>query len=696
MNPTEITILSIALGIVINVIFIWWLQKFRQTDTYRNNHGGIIRLLKWEESVILKIQNKIGNLAKLEALNNIKIRYVVELILIGIWALFVGREYLDFNRYMWPVGREFGIQVVSHNFWNQLRECGVCALWNGSINGGSPALADPFGSTLHPLVMITTLLFGIVNGVKIATIITLWIAGIAQWLIAYILDTRSVVRLWSSTLAIVGGHLIGKLELGAFGILLSTTMASLTLAAIFYLKKTNSKRAMFLLAITITMLLLSGHGYMQVGVLSWMPVFFFLLFNQKGQKANRQKKFIIAVLLGFLLAGLLIVPFLQIAPHLQKWADNNFDIAQPIEYIPINLIVHDWEYYTTRIIGKPPFPYLTNIYIGWIPVLLAILTLYFVNKKYKPFLFTLYSCIFLSLFLASAIPFRWVAKIFPYISGLRHTQLIAGLMVPPIIGLASYSLEQLLQIDWPSIRLTFPSDKSSLFNMPLYWLLLVPLIWSIYTCYSFNNAFIKLLNVNDIYQSIDTIHMDNTQWFAPPFGEHWWILASVENDMKVTNVVAPWWLKDRNPPEPYLLMERSDPPAGMTQYETINSIPTYINKANNYAYIDTGKTIYPCQASATGGNITAICDSDDLGELIVKENKLPGWKVWRDGKRVNVYGDNWLTVKAPSGKHVYTFRYLPWDVPLGLVLSTFGIFLSIIIWCSPFQQSEGNLKSKDP
>lgn len=60
MNPTEITILSIALGIVINVIFIWWLQKFRQTDTYRNNHGGIIRLLKWEESVILKIQNKIG------------------------------------------------------------------------------------------------------------------------------------------------------------------------------------------------------------------------------------------------------------------------------------------------------------------------------------------------------------------------------------------------------------------------------------------------------------------------------------------------------------------------------------------------------------------------------------------------------------------------------------------------------------
>ncbi len=59
MNPTEI-ILTIALGIVINGIFIWRLQKFRQTAAYRKNHRGIIRLLKWNENMISKIQKKMG------------------------------------------------------------------------------------------------------------------------------------------------------------------------------------------------------------------------------------------------------------------------------------------------------------------------------------------------------------------------------------------------------------------------------------------------------------------------------------------------------------------------------------------------------------------------------------------------------------------------------------------------------------
>jgi len=35
--------------------------------------------------------------------------------------------------------------------------------------------------------------------------------------------------------------------------------------------------------------------------------------------------------------------------------------------------------------------------------------------------------------------------------------------------------------------------------------------------------------------------------------------------------------------------------------------------------------------------------------------------------------NDWLVVSAPAGSHVYSFRYLPWDVPVGLLITLVGI-----------------------
>jgi len=58
MNPTRIFILAIAIGVVITAYIIWKLQKFRGTDTYQKSQGGFIKLLKWEEQMVLKFQTK--------------------------------------------------------------------------------------------------------------------------------------------------------------------------------------------------------------------------------------------------------------------------------------------------------------------------------------------------------------------------------------------------------------------------------------------------------------------------------------------------------------------------------------------------------------------------------------------------------------------------------------------------------------
>lgn len=676
MDKTQVLILVFLSAIGINIILIRKIKIFRETETYQKGNSRFIKLLKWEEGKILSAKKNIGHWISTVKIDREQMGLIAEILLIGVWSFWIGQEYLDFNPQTWPIGREVGVQIAPHNFWNQIQECGICALWNGSINGGSPALADPFSAAFHPLVMITTSILGIVNGVKLATLLSLWVAGIAQWGIAYLFNGRRFIRVWSGALAVAGGHILGKLELGAFGIALSTSMATVTIFCLLYFLKKRNNRSMILLALSITLLLFSSHGYLQVGILTWLLLIFLLLFiNQPG---SDKKKLFVALILGILMASIIIIPILHFAPNLQKWSDLEGKLTQDLEYIPLNLIIRDPNYYRTEILSKTPFPYLSNIYIGWIPVILAVLCLSFNKDEHKSSLISLSSLIFLSLFLASGIPFQWVGKIIPFVQGIRHTQLIAGLMVPPIIGIASFSLEKLFSLDWPAINLS-PSSGKSVLSLPVQWLLLIPILFSIYTCYDFNKEFIQVENRSKTYQIIQSIDVNSSQWIAPPFGFHWWVLPAIENDLKITGVDYPWWLKGRENPPPYMTVTIDDPTGGT---DPDNNLSTNIYASVHYAFIDTGTSQIPCHASVNGGHIEVYCDTDFSGRLIVRENRFIGWKVWRDGIETRTYGEQWLTVEAPEGKHIYIFRYLPWDVLVGFIISLIGLFLSIAIWFS--------------
>jgi uncharacterized membrane protein YfhO len=51
-----------------------------------------------------------------------------------------------------------------------------------------------------------------------------------------------------------------------------------------------------------------------------------------------------------------------------------------------------------------------------------------------------------------------------------------------------------------------------------------------------------------------------------------------------------------------------------------------------------------------------------------------------DGEPASLRGDRWLGVNLPAGAHTVEFRYQPWDVPLGLVLSLAGMLLAVHEW----------------
>lgn len=606
---------------------------------------------------------------------------LVEIGLILAWAVWVGRAYLDFNRFNWPVGREFGSQVLSHHLWMQWLRCGLCALWNGNINGGAPALADVFGSTLHPGIIITTLLWGVVNGAKVSLIVALWMAGSAQWWIAHILRLGRAARLWSAALVMVGGHIIGRLELGAFDLAFSTAACSLALAAALHLGVTGHRRAAILLALTGAMAIVSGQGYLQLALLSWAPALLFFVLDSKLRLRPVWREYVLALGLSILVAGIFFVPVAHFWPNVVKFTDPAFQSAQPLAYVPLNLVISDFNFLRGELLGKLPYPYLYNLFIGWTPILLALGALRFARREDYAALLCLGTGTVLMFVMASALPLRWLAGIAPEISGFRHPPLMAGLAIPAILGLAAYGLDRLIAQAWPQIILRRETDVNHVPSFSLAWVLAIPLLWSVQQAYQSTQAFLTLTNAQNAYEAISAMRTPSLQWVAPPFGEHFWVEPALDADLKISN--AAWWTwgwKDRPAPQPQLIAERSGASSGTVQVGLLADVPIFKDPMTEYAYVDLGDQKAPCQASGSGGDLVVTCSTEQPGKLIVQDNSWTGWWAWRDQTRTQLLASRWLSTDAPAGEHTYRFRYLPWDALVGLVSTFAGLAACVYLW----------------
>ncbi len=604
----------------------------------------------------------------------------LELGLLALWALWVGRAYLDFDLRVIPSGGEFLSAIQTHYLWVQVQECGWCALWNGFERGGYPAFVDIHGSMLHPVVILTTLALGVLNGAKLALVISLWFAGLAQWWLARVLKLGWIPRLWSGAMAIVGGHLAGRMELGAFGVVLSTAMCSLFFAAAISVAKGGGRRSVVLLAVVSASAALSGQGYIQVGLVGVLPAMLFLFFGDEKERTYLRKNYLQAFGLAVLLAAVFLVPLIHFSPNFSKYTDPEFASAQPLSYLPLNLLIDDWGYYKSDVLSKFPYPYLYALYIGWIPVVLAIIGLSLGKRKDRRLLYFFSTGILLEFLIGSAVLLKWAAKIFPAVGGVRHPPQIAGLAIPLILALSAYGLEQLLSLDWPKLSISFFERTVFPENVFLSkWFLVLFLLLSLRSGYKFTQYWIRTENKHEIMPILETLETESLAWVEPPFGEHYFIEPAIGLGLKLSPGVMTWRWKDREFPVAEVAAIRSDshPEQGklVTVVDDIN-----IYKRNDQPYANVSNNEEPCSAYGSGGSINVFCTTTSLGELTVKENMWTGWQAWIDGERVPLIGEFWLKVDAPLGKHVYQFRYRPWDVPLGIFLSLVGGFLCVQMW----------------
>jgi len=637
-----------------------------------------------------------------------KILVGIELLAVFLWTLYITHPYLDLDPTVVPSGREFLSAIQMNHLWPWARECGVCALWYGGVRGGIPAFADPLASVLHPLVILTTLGWGVVNGSKLALVGFFLVAGLAQLWLGYVLGLKRVARVWSAVMAVASGHLAARMNLGAFGLIASTATAGLVFPAVISLARSGSRKALVVLGATLALVAVSGTGYIQIGIALVFPAAVLLIPWERIKLSRLIRHFVIAIGLAILLAGPFMVSFVHFLPQFVKDFDVSFSSAQPFAYVPLNLVIRDTSFFLSDVLGKQPWPSHYVNFIGWVPVLLAVWGLFGIrNREEKRVVIFLGAAALIALWISSGTPLVWLVKfvklqwLSQLIGGLRYTAFIAGLAIPPILALAAIGLDQLIDSCRRRFNLSMEDGGSALFRVKLdpRWLLAIPLILAMNQARTFGSQWIQILKIDPyVTRVIEALQTPDLQWVNVPLGEHFFVEPAVGRGLKLSaDFFRTWHWKDRPLPEPVMEANHHGPPEGMTEARIVDGIHIHIaTQGREYAaveHLDGSRTI--CTALGLGGKIDVACDTIKDGLLVVRENNWSGWRAKIDGVSVPLQPEKWLSVEAPVGDHNYSFRYLPFDVFLGVAFLVVGVFVAGWLWWRSDEQTEAEAQT-DP
>jgi hypothetical protein len=606
-----------------------------------------------------------------------------------LWSLWIGREYLDFHPRAWPTGEEVIMTTQSHYLWEAVKECGACFLWNGATKGGIPAFVDVHGAPYHPMVIVSTLLFGVMNGNKLALILSLMIAGFAQLWLGRILKLNGWIALWCALMAVAGGHLAGKMDNGVVPLVISTACCSLVIPGLLQFLTQGSRRNTVILAAVIASAILAGQGYVQIGfVLSILPAFLILALTLPSEAPFAWRRFGIAIGLSLLITAFFLLPLLRFLPNWMKNGDPNFSSAQPISYLPLNLVINDWQFLDNPLLQKlPSHVYFYTNYIGWVPVLLAILSLILLPPSRRRILYFSIACIVLVFLAASADTFKLLSGLDPNMLGLiQNPPLIAGLVIPFFLMLAGLALQHLLVRDWPSVTMAINLPDSRPFVLSVKYTVLaltaIVLLAALRAEAVFTELFYRTVDLGLTTQVkvLDAMETEELEWIQPPWAEYFWLPLAEARGMKIADFVRPWFWRDQPLVQARYFALREDKPDYLKISE-IKELMIFIDPNAHYAALTTeNEDIIPCQATGWWGDLDVHCVSETPGLLTLQEYYWDGWYGEVDNQPDSILEEKFLSVEVPSGDHIIHFRYRPWDVWIGLLISGVGVLMAGIYW----------------
>ncbi len=621
--------------------------------------------------------------------------HVIELgVLISVWYWFIGRWWYD---NIIPGGLEYSRSMHSFYFWESWLRCGECAYW-GNLNGGSPALQDVYGSFLHPLSALMSLWFGAMTGSALTVELAFVIMAVASWWFAYQLGVHPIARVWFALASILGGHITSRLELGNIGLVLSLSSAWLTIVCIFWFVARPHMVRAIVVAMTFAATLLAGQGYMQLTLVSILPMFVWYAWRQRVFVLPRLQLYgyvgVIIALVVTITAPLWVHVLQPNQLYVKEVAEDN-RFYQPIARLFANLLLDDYELAKSDIYNNFPYPWAYSTFIGLSSVVLALSGLFWMRNTTHRTIYGLFAGIVVWSALIASGGFVWLVQYIPsewlqsQIVGLRYLVVANGYLALSMLVMAMLAAHAVVTEShwWPAFMQRMRTLTRG--HIVVGLAMTVVLVSNLHQLYLYNKSWVDDVNGYDAQHQrfIDVLRAEPHGLVHAP---DWLLMPLLTNNFKVTSVVIPWQDPINLLPEAQYLVEMEQPADTELIAVHDENWSIYRNLAQTAAYavvFHADGTMTPCPARATSGDVDVTCTLDQPGELRVDEFNLPGWVATRNSVVVQlnntldsrVDNTNLIRLDVDAGTSTIALRYRPWYATPSMYAYFGGWMMSLLL-----------------
>jgi hypothetical protein len=602
--------------------------------------------------------------------------------LITLWYAVFGSRWSGF---VVPMGGEYARSMHSFYTWDYLRECGECAWWSNII-GGYPNFAELFGSFVHPIAFISSMLWGAVAGSAMTVAMAFLLIMLAGWWLAFDLKLHPIARLWYAMAVMLGGHMMSRLEIGSVGMPLSIASAWLFIVLLIGYIHTPSRIRALVLGMAAGALLLAGQGYLQFATALSLPLWAWYAYTQDlfRRHASVWRDAFWVLMVGLLIAAPIYVATAMTSGLYEKEFDLSGKFNLSMTQIIVNLFLDDFEIAKSDVYNNFAYPWAYSTYIGVTAFVFAVAGYQWLNH---PRLKALYRAFALftagAVFFASGYPIAWIIQrqidsLSQLVGGLRYIVLLNAFVALGVLTMALLSIHGLMT----TILVAWPKAFQRFSWIPVKALLVGALLIS--NLQSMSKFGHNWLDEIDRYEPQVAAIIDDIK--AQPFGHidapDWMTIPLMSNNLKISRMIFSWWLVDYEFPTPsYILsLEPRENTEVITQYENGWTLYRNLDPQAVYAQVIHNPTqSTQCQVDrAVAGIVDLTCTTTQPGVLVVQEHDMPDWNATVNGNSLQPsVGTGWLTLELPSGTNVIQFRYQPWYVVPSLMMSVIGWALAL-------------------
>jgi hypothetical protein len=656
------------------------------------------------------------------------------------WAIIIivaygycAKTLLDFDPHqLQQTGEQNGNVLASLLVEIGLTRYGQIPLWNPFMQTGFPYASDLIGLFWSPVATIPALIWGGVNGMKVAVFIAFIIAGLGQWYLGHVFGLRGIFRLWSGLTFMLSGGLALLWRLGWLELVIGAAFFPWVFASFWSALQKRNRTSLVFCAFSVVMIFFAGGGYYPFYLLGTSVILLLVAFLTSKKDIRKRmfpRSIIIAIIAAGLAAVMLLLPIYYGFRLTVRLAgiDLSQTGSQPILYALMNYLISAPDWLNANILGT------ANgwnwFYIGPLSIVALLFVVpAFNHRRYRPALIAMISLTgFLLLWMANRYPpVKYLYDWFPFLYVLRFPQRLLVIASSSLLVLCGISIQLIyfnLRKRVNRYTLSINSQKDG-----------VSPILRLNGGVSLVFALILLLSVKDTYKinqsiafgphSLDMVSFEALSWlkkYDPGLyytdlggGLYFWSWAPAaydlempiinDNDQIVRLATTLKQAADDSPfiatPKYQFLMGNQTPAPGAQFVKDISGYQLWhFQDALPFAFTIPGDALKPGEkldhslakpvmVSYEGLNrIKVVALSDTPSNLlVVLVSDYPGWKLNVDGKPAIMTPVNYyLGAKAVPGLHTYTFIYDPPLYHIGLIITLFTVYVALLLVLSESQ-----------